>query len=57
VTVGAIASRIAAEPVEVAAILADERNRGRVRRTDAGGWAIVPSAFTPGVVEALRQLA
>jgi hypothetical protein len=56
VTVEAVASRIDAEPDEVARLLADELALGRVRRTDAGGWTLVADAFTPEVVEALRTL-
>jgi hypothetical protein len=39
----------------LATILADERARGRIRQAGAG-WAIVPGAFAPDVLEALRQL-
>jgi hypothetical protein len=56
VSVEAIAQVIAAEPVEVAALLDEEAALGRVRRTDAGGWVIVASAFPAGTVEALRTL-
>jgi hypothetical protein len=51
VSVQEIASRIAAEPAQVAALLAEEAALGRVRRTDAGRWALVA-----GTVEARRSL-
>jgi hypothetical protein len=56
VSVKAIASRIAAEPVEVAAVLHDELVRGRVTR-DGDRWRLVADAFPAGTVEALCQLA
>jgi hypothetical protein len=56
VSVQAIAGRIDASPDEIAALLDEELARGRVRPTDAGGWAINASAFAPDVVAALRSL-
>jgi hypothetical protein len=56
VSVQAIASRIAAEPDDVAALLDEELARGRVKH-DGDRWTLVADAFPAAVVEALRQLA
>jgi hypothetical protein len=56
VSVEAIASRIDAEPDDVARLLIEEAALGRVRRTEAGTWTLVPGAFAPETVEALRRL-
>jgi hypothetical protein len=56
VTAEEVAARIAAEPAEVVAVLHDELSRGRVTR-DGDRWSLVPGAFAPDVVAALRQLA
>jgi hypothetical protein len=56
VSVELLASRIAAAPDRVASLLTDELARGRVRQ-DGDRWTLVPSAFPPGTVEALRGLA
>jgi hypothetical protein len=53
VSVETITSRIDAAPDDVARLLADELGRGRVRRTDGGGWSLVADAFAPEVFEAL----
>jgi hypothetical protein len=49
------ASRTAAEPAHVAALLDDELARGRVRQ-DGDRWTLVADAFPAGTVEALRRL-
>jgi hypothetical protein len=56
VSVETITSRIDAAPDDVARLLADELGRGRVRRTDGGGWSLVADAFAPEVFEALSTL-
>ena len=55
-TAVAIAERIGCKPRPLAAILGDEQERGRVVRDKAGGYRLVPAAFAPGVVAALRDL-
>jgi hypothetical protein len=55
VTTEELARRTGGDPEMLAYVLADELARGRIRQAGAG-WAIVPAAFAPGVLEALRQL-
>jgi hypothetical protein len=55
VSVKALASRIVGRPLELAAILADEERRGRVRR-DGDRWTLVADQFDPDVLAALTAL-
>lgn len=55
-SVEALASSIAARPEQVAALLEDELARGRVSRTERGGYSLVVEAFDPDVLEALTAL-
>jgi hypothetical protein len=57
VSITEVAERIDAPAADVAYLLGEELARGRVRRTDAGHWQLVPGAFGDDVVAALRQLA
>jgi hypothetical protein len=56
VTLEATVERIDAPAADVAYLLSEEAQLGRVRRTDAGTWQLVPRAFPAGTVEALRAL-
>jgi hypothetical protein len=55
-TVAAIAERIGCRSPALVAILDEEERWGRVAKDAAGGYALVPSAFDPRVVQALREL-
>jgi hypothetical protein len=55
-TAEAIAERTGIRADALAYVLEDELARGRVRRV-GGGWSIVPQAFAPGTIDALRALA
>lgn len=56
-TAEAIAERIGVPPDALAYVLADERERGHVRRSPDGRWSIVREAFDAGTIEALAGLA
>jgi hypothetical protein len=56
-TLPRLVERTGARPEALAAILRDEVERGRVVRTPGGAYALVASAFAPGTLSALRDLA
>jgi hypothetical protein len=50
-----LAERIGAKPSRLGRILGQEVQAGRVVH-EAGGYRLAPEAFSPGTVEALRDL-